>query len=439
MTRHLSVRWFATTAAMVFPQLVLADDARLLVLSKAESTLAIVDPATLKVTATVPTGLSPHEVCVSADGKTAFVADYGANLPGSTLTVIDLVAAKPLRRVDLGPLKRPHGLAEHAGKIYFTSEIAAAVGRYDPTKDAVDLIVGTGMQGSHMLVVDPTDGRVYTTNIGSDTVSMLDPQRAPGGAALTAHVSVAGQPEAIALAPDGRELWVAPRARGPISIINTAADVVTHTIPFDGAAIRLTFTPDGTRVLASDVPNQRVVIFDAKERKPLAEVKMPGVPVGSTVQPDGARAFVSCASVHKVAVIDLKTNEIVGEIDAGAVPDGIAFAAPRAAVAAAPRTPGLFGGQLENLTPADRERLKLDPGTGIRLAEASPNLPAAKAGLVAGDVIVSVNGASVANTQRFVRMLSRHNAGDELLMKVIRDGAAEPIEAKVTLAPRPSQ
>ena len=45
--------------------------AKLLVLAKKDERLAIVDPATLKVMATVPVGGNPHEVIASPDGRTA--------------------------------------------------------------------------------------------------------------------------------------------------------------------------------------------------------------------------------------------------------------------------------------------------------------------------------------------------------------------------------
>jgi len=49
----------------------------LVALNKAENNLAIIDPVTMKVTAKVPTGDGPHEVVLSADGKTAYAANYG--------------------------------------------------------------------------------------------------------------------------------------------------------------------------------------------------------------------------------------------------------------------------------------------------------------------------------------------------------------------------
>src|SRR6185503_8842886 len=110
----------------------------LVALNKADSTLAIIDPSTMKIISKVATGDSPHEVVLSADGKTAFVANYGARTPGSSISVIDLEAKKELRRVDLSPLLRPHGLVESSGKVYFTSETNRLIGRYDPATNRVD-------------------------------------------------------------------------------------------------------------------------------------------------------------------------------------------------------------------------------------------------------------------------------------------------------------
>ena len=47
----------------------------LVALNKADATLAIIDPSDMKITAKVPTGYSPHEVVLSADGKTAYAVD----------------------------------------------------------------------------------------------------------------------------------------------------------------------------------------------------------------------------------------------------------------------------------------------------------------------------------------------------------------------------
>jgi len=68
----------------------------LLILSKHDHTLAIIDPATLKSRRQSPVGDDPHEVIALLDGKTATSQLRGGGAgPLRTLAVVDLVAQKP--------------------------------------------------------------------------------------------------------------------------------------------------------------------------------------------------------------------------------------------------------------------------------------------------------------------------------------------------------
>src|SRR3989304_5007320 len=88
-----------------------AGEGTLVVLNKAEATASLIDLASGKAVATVPTGEGPHEVAASPDGKTVLAANYGSRgTPGSSLTVIDVPGARVVRTIDLGPGRRPHGL-----------------------------------------------------------------------------------------------------------------------------------------------------------------------------------------------------------------------------------------------------------------------------------------------------------------------------------------
>src|SRR5688500_10277405 len=67
-----------------------ASTAALLVLNKVENTLAIIDPTSLTVLGRVPTGVGPHEVITSADGRLAYVANYGTQqVLGNSISIID--------------------------------------------------------------------------------------------------------------------------------------------------------------------------------------------------------------------------------------------------------------------------------------------------------------------------------------------------------------
>jgi YVTN family beta-propeller protein len=304
----------------------LSDPGALLVLNKSESTLAIVDPATLKVLARVPTGEAPHEVAASADGRFAFVSNYGtAERPGNTISVIDVGARKEISRVDLGALLRPHGITEANGKIYFTIEGSRAVARYDPVAGRVDWTMGTGQTGTHMVVAARRAGKIYTANIGSDTISAIEFVKGPGPAKIT-QIAVGKGPEGIDISPDDREVWVSHRGDGGLSIIDTATDKVKETIKVGSSPIRVKFTPDGNRVLVSDAQGGEVVVFEAATRKELKRIQVGAVPVGILMQPDGRRAFVASTQANKVSVINLEQLTMAGTIEPGKEPDGMAWA-----------------------------------------------------------------------------------------------------------------
>ena len=93
---------------------------RLLVLNKDDATFAIVNPDSGAVLGKVPVGQGPHELVASTDGKYAFASNYGTGpAPGHTISMIDIAAQKELRRIDVAPLSRPHGLAFANGKTVF--------------------------------------------------------------------------------------------------------------------------------------------------------------------------------------------------------------------------------------------------------------------------------------------------------------------------------
>ena len=154
----------------------------LLVLEKEQNTLVIVDPESLTIVARVPVGNDPHEVAVSDDGKTAYISNYGGGGPGAgtTIAVVDLAAQKPLAPIDLGALRAPHGLVFAGGKLYFTAEGAKVVGRYDPATQKIDWVVGTGQNRTHMVIVSKDLKTVFTSNVSSGTISIIEQGAAQG-------------------------------------------------------------------------------------------------------------------------------------------------------------------------------------------------------------------------------------------------------------------
>jgi YVTN family beta-propeller protein len=318
----------------------------LLVLSKRDHTLAIVDPTTLKVVAKMPVGDDPHEVIAAADGKMAYVSNYGGGGAGAlhTLAVIDLVNQKALAPVDLGALRGPHGLDFAGGKVWFTAEAAKAFGTVDPASGKVDFVLGSGQNRTHMIFVTQDLSRIFTTNIQSGTVSIWEktrpnlPSGPPPAAGAPAPgsfppewnqslVSVGPGSEGFDVTPDGKELWSADAQDGSISVVNIAEKKVAQRIEANvRGANRLKFVPDGKLAFVSTLGGPDVAVFEVATRKEVKRIPVGHGAAGIQMQPDGSRAFVACTPDSYVAVIDLKTLTVTEHIDAGGNPDGMAWA-----------------------------------------------------------------------------------------------------------------
>jgi YVTN family beta-propeller protein len=313
---------FALTAAVPAAQ---PGSGRLLVLNKDDANLAIVDLASGNVLGRVPVGQGPHELVTSTDGSLAFASNYGTGpAPGRTISMIDIAARKELRRIDVSPLSRPHGLAFANGKLYFTAEADKKIARYDPATDKIDWQFETGQGTTHMVLPTKDARTIFTSNIGGDSVSAIL-QGADGGWTQTV-IPVGKGPEGIDLSPDGREVWSAHSRDGGVSIIDVASKKVVQTIALaTKRSNRIKLTPDARFALVSDLDAGELVVVDARARQAIRHVPLGRMPEGILIPPSGSVAYVAVNGDNFVAVVDLKTWQVTKKIATGAGPDGMAW------------------------------------------------------------------------------------------------------------------
>ena len=335
--------WLIALAACCAPSMVPAASTVLLVLDQKDRSLVMVDPGSLKVLGHVEVGEDPHEVVASADGKFAYISNYGSLMtPQHTLSIVDLTTAKALPQVDLGGILAPHGLALVGGRVYFTAEGSKLVGRYDPASGHIDMVVGIGQDRTHMLIVDQDGRRIFTSNVNSNSISVLQRDNKNSdnrwlesimfgngdvSGWIETIIPVGKGPEGFDVSPDGKELWAANTHDGTVSIIDIASLKVTQVVDVHmKSANRLKFTPDGRVVLISDLGNGDLVVVDSASRSELKRLSLGHGAGGILMAPDGSHAYVAVSRDDYVAVLDLKTLAVTGRIATGQWPDGMAWA-----------------------------------------------------------------------------------------------------------------
>ena len=96
---------------------------------------------------------------------------------------------------------------------------------------------------------------------------------------------------------------------------------------------------------------------------------------------------------------------------------------------------GLIGVQGEDLSVAEATKLSLGQAGAVRLVLVSDEMPAAKAGLKVGDIVVGLNGKPVENWNEMRLEISRRRPGEVLTLNYIREGRGSL--ARLTVAERP--
>jgi len=309
--------------------------ATLVVLNKSEQSASLIDPESGKTVIKLPVGRGPHELVVTPDGRTAYVANFGRfgvfppgdtthTQAGNTITVLDLVERKVKSTFDFGTNTGQHGFAvSRDGKyVWVTSETPQSLLEIDAASGKILNQWKTNQDRSHLVVVTPDEKKFYVTNTVSGSVSVID--RASGAVKV---IPVGAGAEGITIAPDGREVWVAWRTDNKISVIPTAKDEIVETFAAGGEGPqRVQFTPDGKEAWVSNVRNDTLTVFDAKSRKMVATLNVGKSPAGIVFSPDGRRGYFALSGANQVAVIDVAARKVVQTYETGIEPDGIAWA-----------------------------------------------------------------------------------------------------------------
>jgi YVTN family beta-propeller protein len=304
---------------------------RLLVADKLDQSLAIVDPATGRVLASVPEGGNTgHEVIASPDGKLAFVPIYGNSgvgrpgTDGTNIAVIDIASQKIVGNVAFSHGVRPHCpmIGPKDGLLYVTTEIDTTITIIDPKSLKIVGTLPTGQPESHMLALSHDGQHAYTANVGPGTVSVID----IAVRKVLKVIPISGNTQRIAISPDDKWVFTADQTKPQMAAIDTATNTVAKWIPMEGIGYGSAPTPDGRWLIVAQPDQNKVAVIDLKSMQVARTVPVGDYPQEVIVRPDGKTAYVSCEHANEVAEIDLATWKVIRTIPTGKYADGLAWA-----------------------------------------------------------------------------------------------------------------
>jgi len=304
------------------------DGTKALVAEGASNQVQIITVSTDKVAKTVAIpevgGIKsrPDAIAIIPNGLTAYVVD-GANKLVYPLTIASGALGTGIA---VGAQGDPGAIVvtPNGEKVYVANYSAHSVSVITIASNTVTatVTIGAGETGKPIaLAVTPNSAHVYVADQGnallddiatsSDTVS----KTITVGSMVDANVAGGGDPNILAVTPDGEQLYVASYTAGTVAHIAVSTDTVTKTITLAGTTPNpnaLALTPNGCQLYVHDHANNQVDVItvssDAVAASPA--VGTTGDPTGMSVTPDGTHVYIANRNGNSVSVIATSTNTV---------------------------------------------------------------------------------------------------------------------------------
>ncbi len=295
---------------------------RLYVANEGNHELFVLDPGTLKIVARVPTGQHPHSVLVGGDGRHLFVSNWGSR----SVSVIDSETSQRVRDITVG--LRPNDLAL--------------------AKDGRLFVACAGDNTVHVIVTSPLEPPVQSA---SPVRRLWDGAREIISTSLYPQSPEGSTPDALAISPDSRTLFVANADNNAVMVVNIAGtltpeahergdaiSVVEGFIPTGWYPTALAVSPDGgTLLVANGKGLASRSSLPARSKKPMA---VPGNPpfdasgkifegwISAIARPESGRMAEYTAQVRRNSPYTPQSLTRAPLASAGAVPDVVGAPSP---------------------------------------------------------------------------------------------------------------
>ncbi len=277
-------------------QVLLAGD-QLFVSNLSSNDLRIIDTATFQVQAHIETAVQPLDLALSPDGKTLYATNSGTN----ALTIVD---------VESGQAR--------------TVEIADA---------------SEGLYG-----IAATADKIFTTDIAGSQVLALSLQ-----GRITGRIPVPPKPRSLALAPDGKTLYVTSMDTGRLTAIDADGATISRSIDLGvSGTFAIAPSPDGRKLYLTAYSEGSLLVVDAASGTLRKKLAIGRNPRAIAFSPDGTQVYVTSSFSNEIHIVDAVRDTVVGHYATGQNPRGIALAQPVWPVAIAQPTRFAFAPTFPN-------------------------------------------------------------------------------------------
>lgn len=197
-------------------------DGMLYVTTELDKTVSIIDPKTLKIVGTIPTGQpESHMLALSHDGRRGYTANVG---PG-TVSVLDIPARKTITVIPISKTTQRISITPDDKWVFTADQTKPQLAAIDTATNKVahwipldGLAYGTAptLDGRYLIVTIPTKGEVAVVDLKTMRVAR--------------NVQTPPDPQEVLMRPDGKVAYVSCVGSHQVAELDLSTWKVTRTI-----------------------------------------------------------------------------------------------------------------------------------------------------------------------------------------------------------------
>ncbi|MHA6616886.1 Hsp70 family protein [Pseudonocardia sp. DLS-67] len=187
---------------------------------------------------------------------------------------------------------------------------------------------------SGFVVVSPNGRQAYVANRTAGVVTVLD----TAVNRVTATIPVAaGPPQFLSFSPDGRTIYVSiwddARTIAAVGVLDTTSNSMVATIPVRTRPYLAAVSRDGKWLYVPNHDSGTVSLIDTATNQVTTEIKVAPNPHWIDFSKDGTRAYIANHESNLVSVLDTSNNTVIAEVPVDVSPHSVAVHPTRPLVA----------------------------------------------------------------------------------------------------------
>jgi YVTN family beta-propeller protein len=255
------------------------------------------------------------------DARACAARAYVTNSANGTVSAIDLGSLSVELSIDVPGTPLGAAISTDGSRVYVT--VSGATDLFDAAViDTTTLAVAGTVPGDRFgatgAAVSPDGATVYLSRQHDASVSVVDTATNQ----ITATLPVGTTPQFLAIKPDGSVVYVPNASSSSVSVIDTGSNTVIDTIAVGNAPYAVAFSADGATAYVSNNGSASISVIDCSTHTVTDSIQVGGSPRQLAVAPDGATLYVS-TEFGEMNVVDTATATMVRSVHVSGTPDGI--------------------------------------------------------------------------------------------------------------------